>query len=80
MVITGQEASRALGVQRLIASCLNPACRHTALIEGQMRSFHRANSPNPEQEGKPGEPAMRVIRKYLGLQGPTSTKAIFCDD
>ena len=33
-----------------------------------MRSFHRANSPNSEQEGKPGEPAMRVIRKYLGLQ------------
>ena len=24
---------RQLGVQRLIASCLNPACRHTALIE-----------------------------------------------
>ena len=24
---------RALGVQRLIASCLNPACRHAALIE-----------------------------------------------
>jgi hypothetical protein len=24
---------RDLGVQRLIASCLNPACRHTALIE-----------------------------------------------
>jgi Zn ribbon nucleic-acid-binding protein len=24
---------RALGVKRLIASCLNPACRHTALIE-----------------------------------------------
>jgi hypothetical protein len=25
--------TRQLGVQRLIASCLNPACRHTALIE-----------------------------------------------
>jgi hypothetical protein len=25
--------TRDLGVQRLIASCLNPACRHTALIE-----------------------------------------------
>jgi Zn ribbon nucleic-acid-binding protein len=24
---------RDLGVQRLIASCLNPACRHEALIE-----------------------------------------------
>jgi hypothetical protein len=24
---------RDLGVQRLIASCLNPACHHTALIE-----------------------------------------------
>jgi hypothetical protein len=24
---------RALGVQRLIASCLNDACRHTALID-----------------------------------------------
>jgi hypothetical protein len=24
---------RALGVQRLIASCLNEACRHTALID-----------------------------------------------
>jgi hypothetical protein len=36
--------------------------------------------PNSEQEGKPGEPATRVIRKYLGFQGPTSTKAIFCDD
>jgi hypothetical protein len=24
---------RALGVQRLIVSCLNPACRHAALIE-----------------------------------------------
>ena len=24
---------RDLGVKRLIASCLNPACRHTALIE-----------------------------------------------
>jgi hypothetical protein len=24
---------RELGVQRLIASCLNDACRHTALIE-----------------------------------------------
>jgi hypothetical protein len=25
--------------------------------------------PNSEQEGKPGEPAMRVIRKYLGFAG-----------
>jgi hypothetical protein len=24
---------RALGVQRLLASCLNDACRHTALID-----------------------------------------------
>jgi hypothetical protein len=26
---------RELGVKRLVASCLNPACRHTALIDPQ---------------------------------------------
>ena len=30
---------RDLGVKRLIASCLNDACRHTALIE--VWSYHR---------------------------------------
>ena len=35
---------RELGVQRLIASCLNDACRHTALIDV---SSYPADTPGP---------------------------------
>jgi hypothetical protein len=35
---------RELGVQRLIASCLNDACRHTALIDV---SSYPAETPGP---------------------------------
>ena len=60
---------RELGVQRLIAPCINDACRHTALIDVSI-------SPADTEVRLPG--ACEVRQRQAGRRAPKMEKSSAC--